>query len=420
MQDKWIAHVDINSCYAAIECLYHPELRHLPVAICGDIELRKGIVIAANSIAKMYGITVGEDTNGSAKRKCPGLIILKPRQALYDKFCLWAREICLKYSDFVENYGPDGFWIDVTHIVRDKYEARRLADEIRIDFKETLGLTVSVGASFNKTISKLAAELKKPDATTVITRETFKAIVWPLPPDKLLGINKKANLQLYTAGITDIGNIAKNPVEIFEDAWGINGWRLHHYASGEECSPVKHKDYVAPVNSIGHTATTYRDMKTVEDMKHVVYALSERVASRIREQHFKCRTIKISIRGTDLKWIERQGTLETPTCLTNNIAEKAMQIFQKKYRFTKPLRSIGITASNLISDNMGIQSSLFFDMEREEKLEKVAQTMDMLRAIYGYDIIRRGNDVEDEKLTYIAPDYNRAGYRVGSAFLKDA
>jgi len=420
MQDKWIAHVDINSCYAAIECLYHPELRHLPVAICGDPKLRKGIVIAANQIAKLYGIEVGKDTNGSAKQKCPKLNILFPRQALYDKFCLWAREICLKYSDYVENFGPDGFWLDVTEIVRDKYAALRLADEIRMDFKETLGLTVSVGISFNKIYSKLAAELKKPDAVTIITRETYKNIVWPLSPMKLLGVDVKTNRILYAIGITDIGNIAKIPIEWMEGFFKKPGRTLHKYASGEEKSPVKHKDYVDPINSIGNTATTYRDMVNIEDVKLEISVLAERVASRLREHHLKCRTIKISIRGNDLKWVERQGTLETPTCLTNNIAKKAMHIFQKRYSFTKPLRSIGITASNFIPDDMGIQSSFFFDMEREDKLEKVAHTMDTIRSIYGYDIIQFANALEDKKLTYRPPDYDRVGYRVGSALLKDA
>ena len=421
MQNKWIAHVDLDACYAAIESLYNPKLRHLPVAICGDIELRHGIALAANQIAKMYRIKVGEDTIGSAKRKCPELNIISPRQPLYDQFCLWAKsDVYVNYSDYVEFYGPDGCWLDITDIVRDKYDAQQIADEIRIEIKETLGITCSVGASFNKIFSKLASELKKPDATTVITRETYKDIVWPLPPDRLLGVDVKTARILHAMGITDIGNIAKAPIGLLEDIFGKNGRTLHKYASGEECSPVKHKDYVAPASSIGHTSTTYRDMKTIDDVRHEIYALSERVASRIREQHFKCRTVKISIRGNDLKWVERQGTLETPTYITNNIAEKAMQIFQKQYKFTKPLRSIGVTASNFVSDETGVQGSLFDDETQDEKREKIARTMDTLRAMYGYSVIQRGIVLEDPKLTYVPPEYNRSAYRVGSAFFKDA
>jgi len=420
MQTRWIAHLDLNSCYAAIERLYHPELRCLPMAICGDILLRKGIVIAANEIAKMYGIEVGKDTNGSAKQKCPELNILLPRQELYDRFCLWTWGICTKYSDYVENYGPDGLWLDLTNIVRDKYEAQQIADKIRIDIKETLGITCSIGVSFNKTASKIAAELKKPDATTIITKENFKNIVWKLPPDKLLGVNDKTSRILYTIGITDIGNIAKAPVELFEDIFGKNGRTLHRYASGEECSPVKHKDYTEPTKRIGHTDTTPKDMRTIEDIKRVVYTLAEKITSRMREQHYKCRTVQISIRENNLKWCERQGKLETPSYITNDIAEKAMNIFKTKYRFTQPLRSIGVTACDLVPDNIGIQSSLFGDEIQDEKRDKVAHTIDTLRAMYGYEIIRRGIVMEDPKMTYIPADYDRTGFRVGSAFFKDA
>ena len=420
MQDRWIFHADLNGCYAAIEGIYNPAIRHLPYVICGDRELRQGIVVAANQIAKLYGITVGEDNINSAKRKCPNLIIKTIRQPLYNKFCSWVLDIYEKYSDYVEPYGPDGDWLDVTNIVKDKYDAQWLADEIRADVEETLGITCSIGVSFNKTISKLASELKKPDATTVITRETFKDIVWKLPPEKLLGIDVKTTKILYAMGITDIGNIAKAPVEVFEDIFGKNGRTLHIYASGEEKSPVKHKNYVEPTNSIGHTSTTYRDMETIDDVKREIYALSERVTSRMRQQHFKCRTIQVVMRGNDLKWCGRQGTLATPTFFTNVMVEKAMEIFHHRYNFTKPLRSLGVIACNLVPDNIGIQSSMFDEHVREEKMEKIVRTMDTLRDMYGNEIIRWANSLEDPKLTYVPPENNRAGYRVGSAFLKDA
>ena len=418
--ERVIMHSDLNSCFAAIECLYNPKIRALPVAVCGDPELRQGIVIAANQVAKGHGINVGKDTIGSAKQKCPKINIVLPRQGLYDKFCLWTREIYNKHSDYVEPYGPDGCWLDVTNIVRDKYDAQLLADEIRAEIKETLGITCSVGAGFNKTSSKIASELKKPDATTVITRETYKDIVWPLPPDKLLGVDSKTKRILYAMGITDIGNIAKAPIELFEDIFGKNGRTLHLYASGEEKSPVKHKNYVEPTKSIGHTATTYRDMTTLEDVKREIYALSEKVTSRMREQHIKCETVQISLRENDLKWVERQGTLEMPAFLTDTIAKKALEIFEARYKFAKPLRSIGVKVCNFVPDTVGIQNSLFDDIAQDLKSDKLAHTLDTLRSMYGYNIIQRGIVLEDRKLTYVPTDYNRSGYKVGSAFFKDA
>ena len=414
-----ILHLDFNSHYTAVEMLYNPALRALPVAVSGKRELRHGIIVSVNMLAKQYGVKVG-NTVGEALQKCPHLTLIPIQQALYDQFPPWAREIYEEYSDYIESYGPDGTWLDITNLVRDEYDGQSVADEIRFRIKESLGITVSVGVSFNKTISKMGSDLRKPDATTVISRAKFKEIVWPLPAEKLLGVGAKINRILYAMGITDIGNIAKAPVELFEDIFGKNGRTLHKYASGEENSPVKHKDYVEPIKSIGHIHTTYRDMNTIEDVKHEIYSLSEKAAWRMRENKSKCRTVQVYIREYDLKSCVRQGKLETPSFITNDIAERALEIFRKQYKFTKPLRSIGVGVDDLVSDSVGIQGSLFDDTEWEIKMEKVAHTMDILRNMYGYDIINRAVVRADRKLTDVPPEYNRTGYRVGSAFFQDA
>jgi DNA polymerase-4 len=217
-------------------------------------------------------------------------------------------------------------------------------------------------------------------------------------------------------GISTIGHVANSSVELLEKVFGKVGRYLHRYANGEENSSVKHKDYVEPPKTIGSIETTPRDMKTIDDVRRVIYALSENVASRLREQNYKCRTVKVYIREYDLKYCDRQGKLETPSYITNNIAEKALEIFNTRYKFTKPLRSIGVRACDLVPANVSIQTSLFDDTSLDEKREKVAKTMDTLRTIYGYDIIQRGVVLEDRKLTYVPADYNRADYRVGSAF----
>jgi DNA polymerase-4 len=265
----------------------------------------------------------------------------------------------------------------------------------------------------------LASDLKKPDCSTVISKEKYKDIVWKLSPDNLLGVNRKTTKILYAMGMTTIGDIAKAPIELFEDIFGKNGRCLHRYASGGENSPVKHKDYIEPPKTIGHTETTHRDMETVEDVRRVIYSLSDRVTSRMREQNYKCETVKLYIREYDLQSCDRQGKLEVPSYITNDIAEEAMDIFQNRYTFKKPLRSIGVRACGLVPDTVGIQNSIFSDTAHDEKMEKVEQTMDVLRSMYGYDIIQRGIVLQDKKLTYIPPDYNRASYRVGSAFFQE-
>ena len=200
-----LLHIDFNSFYTAIECLLNPSIRNFPVAVCGEQTLRHGVVIAVNMLAKSYGVKVG-DTVGDALRKCPRLVLVPIHQAVYDEFPSEAKKIYVEYSDFVENYGPDGAWVDITAIAKNVYDALVIADDIRIKVKETLGITCSVGIAWNKTISKLAADLMKPDACTIIPYERFKELVWHLPCDNLLGVGPRINQMLYAAGITDIGN----------------------------------------------------------------------------------------------------------------------------------------------------------------------------------------------------------------------
>jgi len=404
---------DINNFYASVECLTNPKIRSCPVAVCGDIELRHGIVLARNPIAKVCGVRTGEVIH-SAKQKCPGLVIVPPHMDMYYKFSDWAREIYSEYADNIEMFGLDENFIEVTNIVRDENDGKLIADEIRSKMREQLGVTCSIGVSFCKVFSKLASELRKVDATTVITRETYKDIAWRLPADNLLGVNKGTMKIFNVMGIKTIGDIAIAPVDLLEKVFGKVGMYLHRYANGEENSSVKHKDYIEPPKTIGSVETTYRDMTTIDDVRRVVYLLSENVASRLREQKYKCRTVKVYIREYDLKYCERQGKLETPSYITNNIAEKALEIFRTRYHFTKPLRSIGVRACDLVPDNVSIQSSLFDDTAQDEKREKVAKMIDTLRAMYGYEVIQRGIVLEDKKLTYIPPDYNRSTYRIGS------
>ena len=410
-----ILHSDLNNFYASVECLYNPKIRKFPVAVCGDIELRHGIVLAKNQIAKVCGIKTGM-TVGDAKLKCPELITVEPHMDLYNKFSRWAREVYEEYADNIESFGQDEEWLDVTNLARDEYDGELIADEIRAKIKETLGITCSIGVSFNRIFSKLASDLRKPDATTVISRDNYKDIAWTLSADNLIGVNRGTMKIFSVMGIQTIGDIAKTPVYLLEGMLGKVGGYLHKAANGEGYTHVRHKDYVEPPKSIGNIETTPRDMKTIDDVRRVIYTLSENVTARLREQHYKCKTVKVYIRESDLKSCDRQGKLETPSYITNNIADRAMEIFNSQYKFNKPLRSIGVRACGLVSDDIAIQSSFFDDTEQDEKREKVAKMVDTLRSMYGYHIIQRGVVLENRKLTNIPNDYNRSAYRIGSSF----
>ena len=270
------------------------------------------------------------------------------------------------------------------------------------------------GVSYNKVFAKLASDMKKPDASTVITRGNYRELVWGLPTDDMMFVNKRTAKILRYADIRTIGDIANAPIEFLKGIFGKNGEYLHRYANGDENSAVRRKEYVEPVKSIGNHETTPRDMETIDDVWRVICMLSDSVATRLRKHQMKCRTVKVYIRDRHLGECDRQAKLERPSYLAKDISAKALEIFRRQYEFEKPLRTVGVRASDLLPDDTGIQSSLFDDIVQYEKDEVLEKMMDEIRGEHRYDIIHRGTVLLDRELTTIPADYNRSEYRVGS------
>ena len=183
--ERTILHSDLNNFYASVECLHHPQLRNVPIAVAGDREARHGIVLAKNEAAKRCGVKTGHPL-WMAKQKCKDIVFIPPHHDEYMKFSKLAREIYSEYTDQVESFGLDECWLDVSGSASLFGNGQTIADTIRRRIKSELGLTVSIGVSYNKIFAKLGSDLKKPDATTVIRRKNFKEIVWPLPVSELL------------------------------------------------------------------------------------------------------------------------------------------------------------------------------------------------------------------------------------------
>ena len=205
--DRVILHCDLNCFYASVELLSHPDLRDVPMAVCGDPNSRHGIILAKNEPAKKFGIQTAE-TIWQAKKKCPDLVLLPPHHDLYREYSRKVNAIYDQYTDLVEHFGIDESWLDVTHTLHlFGGDAKVLADTLRERMKQELGLTLSVGISFNKVFAKLGSDYKKPDATTVISRENWKELVWPLQVGDLLYVGGAARKLLKQYGITTIGQL---------------------------------------------------------------------------------------------------------------------------------------------------------------------------------------------------------------------
>ncbi len=416
MRERVILHSDLNNFYASVECLHRPEIRTKPVAVCGDPAARHGIVLAKNYLAKATGIQTGE-VIWQARQKCPGLIVLPPNYPLYLRFGRLAREIYAGYTDQVEPFGLDEAWLDVEgsgHIFGD---GTRIADEIRERIKSEMGITASVGVSYNKIFAKLGSDLKKPDATTVITRDNFKQVVWPLPASDLLYVGRATQRKLARYGISTIGDIAGTDPEFLHSRLGKCGEMLWSFANGHDNSPVVRMGKESLIKSVGNSITTPRDLETDEDVQMIFYVLSESVAARLREHGFKCRTAHIHIRDKNLFSFGVQGKFTQPTNLSADLAEKAMALFRVNYTWANPVRSVGVRGCDLIAADTNEQLSLFEDEARRMKQERVETAVDVLRRRFGHFSVQRAILLKDHDLGAINPKEEHVIHPV--AFFKE-
>ena len=399
-----ILHVDMNNFYASVECLYRPEIRNFPVAVAGDPLNRHGIILAKNMIAKKLGVTTGEAI-WEAKLKAPGLVLVPPDYKKYLRFSRMAREIYYEYSDQVEAFGLDENWIDLTHSLQYLHsDPVSVANTIRERVKEELGVTVSVGVSFNKIFAKLGSDMKKPNATTEISYEHFKEIVWPLPVRDLLYVGKATAKKLELITVSTIGDLAQMDVAILKRRLGKWGEILWLFANGMDTSPVRKISESEQIKSIGNGTTCPRDLKTEQDVRLVFTVLAESVAARLRDCCVKCQGVQIYLRDSDLFTISRQKKTEFPCCTSAPILETAMELFRQHYRWHKPLRSVSLSAIYLVTANRHMQLSLFDDTAKQLLAqEQIEKTVDMLRFRYGHNAIMRASALLDPKLTGFNP-----------------
>lgn len=413
--DRVILHSDCNCFYASVELLHHPELRGKPVAVGGDPEARHGIVLTADYTAKRYGVKTGMAL-WQARQVCPEITFLPPRMDLYLRFSRMAHEIYADYTDRQEPYGIDECWLDVTRSASLKGDGLLIAKEISSRINYELGITVSIGVSFNKIFAKLGSDYKKPDAITTMNKDEFQQKAWPLPVSDLLYVGTSTNKKLRELGIKTIGNLAQTDESVLNSRLGKMGSILWAFANGYDDSPVKIENTSVPIKSVGNSTTTPKDMETDEDVKIVLYILAESVAARLRENGFRCRTVEITMRDNELYHFSRQMKLPNASSITKEIAEAGYQLYKENYRlpadreelqseerafYQKPLRSIGIRGTDLVTDNYWEQLDLFSDPERREKLGKVDAAVDEIRKRFGFYSIQRGLMYRDRILSSV-------------------
>lgn len=393
---RTILHSDLNNFYASVESLFHPEYAGCPLVVCGRVEDRHGIVLAKNMIAKKAGVKTGM-VLFEAKKLCPNLVCIEAHHDLYLKYSRAVRKIYLEYTDQVEPFGIDEAWLDVTHSNACGGDGYKIAEEIRKRVKEEIGLTVSIGVSFNKVFAKLGSDMKKPDAVTVISKDNFKNKVWGLPASDLLYVGKATKDKLEKLNIHTIGELATFSKPILTSKLGKWGEVLLSYARGQDVDPVRKYDEFEELKSIGNSITYYRDIKTDDDVYSLLILLSESVCARMKHAGFKCaRTLSLVVTNDKLETTVRMTKATTPMSLSTEMAQTAFDLFKKTFSWSTALvRMLGITVSDFTEHK---QLALFEDEKKKDKLVKLENVIEQMREKYGRKIINKAVILKDEHM----------------------
>lgn len=386
-KERVILHCDMNGFFASVELLAHPELKDKPMAVSGDPEGRHGIILAKNQLAKNCGVVTAE-TIWKAKQKCPDLQLVRPHMDKYKHYCKLINEIYQRFTNMVEPFSIDESWLDVTASRKLFGDGRQIADTIRKTVREELGLTLSAGVSFNKTFAKMGSEYKKPDATTEITRENFRELLWPLAAGELFGVGKASSQKLKSVGISTIGDIASSSEDFLASLFGKQGKIMWQHANGIDDSPVALYTHREPIKSVGNGITFRRDLASDDDIRAAVRGLADTVAGRLRKYGLKACGVKIDIKDPYFKVISRQKQLPSPTWLAEEISNASIELINASWRKGSPIRLLTITGINL-TDNLGEEQLNFFaaDTKTKERIEKAELAMDEVRKKYGSSAI---------------------------------
>ena len=393
-EERVILHCDLNNFFASVSLLFNPTLRSVPVAVCGDKEQRHGIVLAKNEAAKRCGVKTAEAIF-EAKAKCPELVILPPMMDKYKEYSEKAHRIYEEYTDMIEPFGIDECWLDVTGSRLLFGSGEEIADKIRREIKQKLGITVSVGISFNKVFAKLGSDMKKPDGITVISRENFREKIWRLPISDLLFVGRKTTDRLRSCGICTIGDAAVCSDEMLERLLGKNGLELKRYALGEDNSPVSRQHEKATPKSIGRSVTRQQDFKTPDEIWGMFLSLAREISDSLREQGLYAGGVQVHIRNAALSVKEFSRSYPDSVNGAKIIAERGMELLNEHFGFTEPLRSVGLRAINLRGYQTAIQEDIFGDSEKRETEEKIESSIYELRKKFGSTSITRA--AEDKK-----------------------
>lgn len=408
-KQRLIFHCDCNNFFASCECLDHPELKSVPLAVAGDPENRVGVVVAKNDLAKKFGVKT-TDTVWQAKRKCPELVFVPPRHHLYKEISNRINDIYHEYTEYVEPASIDESYLDMTGAPAFYgMSDRQLADALRDRIRTEIGVTISIGVSYNKIFAKMGSDYKKPDATTEITKENYRDILWPLPVSDLMFAGKAAVAILNKKSILTIGDLAQQSRERLRSLLGKGGDQLWIYANGLDNEPVRKWGDMPEIKSVSRGMTFKRDLTTEGEIKTGVAVLVDHVAMNLRRHRLKGAVVNVQIKTPDLRSISRQTSLDHHTYLQHEIQEVALQLIRDNWPIgdKAPIRAITVGVTKLLPEEQAGEQMDLFDLlgaadsgkptkTQREKQEKLEAAVDSIRKRFGNTTITLGYQQNEE------------------------
>lgn len=394
--DRTVLHCDLNNFFASVETLLNPELKPYAIAVCGSKEQRRGIVLAKNEAAKVCGVKTAEPI-WRAQQKCPQLKIVPPTRDAYGKYSKLVKAIYTDYTDQVESFGIDECYLDVTGSAHLFGSGAEIAEILRERVKAEVGLTISVGVSFNKVFAKLGSDMKKPDAVTLIPREVFKEKIWPLDSGEMLGIGPRTAQKLSEYGITSIGDVARADRDVLGSLLGKQGDVIWRYANGLDTAPVAKITDRDPPKSISHGMTTAEDLTDKQQVWELILWLAQDVAYGLREEGMYASGVSVSVRNNKMETRDFQTKLEQPTRSATLLARQAQALFEKRYDWKQYIRLVTVTAIGLTAEGTPRQSSFFASDDKTERIEQLDDTVQALRERYGKGTVQPAPLIETDK-----------------------
>lgn len=398
--NKVILHCDLNCFYASVEMLYKPELRKVPMAVAGDPENRHGIILTKNVLAKKAGVSTAEPI-WKAKQKCPNLVLVEPDYESYMYFSKKVKDLYYEYTDRIESFGLDEAWLDITESVPLFGSVMNIVNEILRRVKEEVGLTLSIGISFNKIYAKLGSDIATEDSYFLISKPED---VFNYPASSLLMVGPHTSDKLKEYAIYTIGDIARTNLKYMKSILGKAGETLYYFAWGQDLSEVKkYTDDYELIKSIGNSTTTKRDLYDLDDLKMILTVLSDSISSRCKDQGFYFKTIHLFLRTKKLETRSLQLTLKENSDLAKDIYQSAIKLFKENCNFAVPYRSIGLSVTNLSFKKETSYISLFNDELYSLKQKKAEEALEKIRNRFGYHSVTSLRLLLDKELTTFDP-----------------